>query len=89
MQIVISCQNWYEFIHLFLFNFYIVYIQTKDAADACIAAGREGEISIHGSVVETMPAQNREDLQKGNNKKDVKRDSRHLYLVKEGSESQH
>ncbi|XP_034241050.1 RNA-binding protein 28 [Thrips palmi] len=61
-----------------------VKFRTKDAADACIAAGREGEISIHGSVVETLPAQNREDLSKGGKDKDVKRDSRHLYLVKEG-----
>lgn len=56
-------------------------------AEACIAAGKNGEIDLHGSVLETQSALSREDLQKGaNNKKmETKKDNRNLYLVKEGS----
>lgn len=62
-----------------------VKFKTKDVADACLAAGRDGEIVLRSSALETQPALSREDLQKGSKKKsDVKKDGRNLYLIKEG-----
>lgn len=62
-------------------------LQTKDAAQACLAAGQEGNLVLRSTVVETQPAVSREDLHKDPKKRsDSKRDGRNLYLIKEGGE---
>ncbi|KAK3927731.1 RNA-binding protein 28 [Frankliniella fusca] len=62
-----------------------VKFKTKEVAEACLNAGRDGEIVIKNTVLEVQPAVSREDLHQGSKKKnETKKDGRNLYLIKEG-----
>ena len=59
--------------------------QNKESAEKCLQAGTE--LMLHDQVLDPHRALNREDLQKKSNdkhKEKINKDSRNLYLVKEG-----
>ncbi|KAE8745325.1 hypothetical protein FOCC_FOCC008011 [Frankliniella occidentalis] len=63
-----------------------VKFKSREVAEACLNAGKDGDIVIRNTVLETQPAMSRQDLHQGskNKKIETKKDGRNLYLIKEG-----
>ncbi|KAJ9592493.1 hypothetical protein L9F63_015909, partial [Diploptera punctata] len=60
-----------------------VKFQKKESAEECLASGTE--LQLHGQTLDTHRALNRQDVQRRTeDKQKAKKDSRNLYLVKEG-----
>jgi len=59
-----------------------VKFKTKDSADLCLRAGNE--LVLMDQIMEPFPALSRDDIDKKNKKNDTHKDSRNLYLIKEG-----
>ena len=57
--------------------------QNIEDAEKCLAAGTE--LTLHGQILDPHKALNRKDVnEKNQEKKTTSKDSRNLYLVKEG-----
>ncbi|CAG2059089.1 unnamed protein product, partial [Timema podura] len=62
-----------------------VKFQTKESAELCLSAGTE--LMLHDQILDVFPALNKEDAQnriKNSKEANKNKDSRNLYLVKEG-----
>nr|CAD7199207.1 unnamed protein product [Timema douglasi] len=62
-----------------------VKFQTKESAELCLASGTE--LMLHDQILDVFPALNKEDAQnriKNSKEANKNKDSRNLYLVKEG-----
>lgn len=99
VKFVVSCFSCYCLIHLnllmqlfFFQNYYALFqnyydlFQNKEDADECLKAGTE--LELQGNILDCHPALNKNDImKKGEDGKKEARDSRNLYLVKEGGKT--
>lgn len=65
-------------------NFFLFFLQTKESADMCLNAGTT--FKLMEQILDPQPALSRNEIQqKKDSSKKEPRDSRNLYLAKEGS----
>lgn len=67
---------------IFSHNLICMKFQNKEDADKCLKAGTE--LTCLGTILDCHPAVGRQDIQNKSKEKEKQKDSRNLYLIKEG-----